>query len=316
MAGLIRLGIASTVGMYFVLLSGSLVTNTGSADGCGQAWPFCDGDWTTLATFIEVNHRLITGVLGIMILVLSVGAWRAFGNRRDIRWLVIASLFFLVLQSFLGAAAVMWGSSPAVMASHFGVSLASFGSVFLLTIRVRALADRASGVQRHDDDLVEPSPQIERFRRLVYVAIVLTLAVVYGGALLRHTNSGLACIDWPLCNGQVFPGFSGPVGLVFMHRLSVVALTVFVAYMGHQTRAFRISRPDLYRGSLWAVITLVIQSLTGWLIVTTRAAVAANMMHAAVLIIYFGILLYLAIQTTPLGVRYPAAPMPEPAAEV
>lgn len=307
MPRLLRLGTASTVGMYLLLLTGSLVTNTGSADGCGQSWPFCDGDWSTLATFIEVNHRLVTGVLGIMILALSVGAWRAFGRRREVRLLVVSSLLLLVLQSFLGAAAVMWGSPPAVMATHFGVSLASFGTVFLLTIRLKALARGDDGEAPRRTSA--GSDQIGRFRTLVYVALVLTLLVVYGGALVRHTSSGLACLDWPLCNGQWFPGFSGAVGLVFIHRLSVVVLTVFVAYMGHQTRPWRRERPDLYNGSIVALLLLVAQSLTGWLIVSTRAAIAANMLHAAVLILYAAALLYLAIQATPYGIKYAGRPL-------
>lgn len=293
-----QLGIASTVGMFLLLLSGSLVTNTGSADGCGNAWPFCDGDWQSLATFIEVNHRIITGILGIMILALSIGAWRAFGNRKEVRMLVISSIFFLLLQSFLGAAAVVWGSPPFVMATHFGVSLASFGTVFLLTIRIKALSTDASGGSESDE-----ATQIRRFRNLLHGAILLTIGVVYIGALVRHTNSGLACHGWPLCNGQLFPGFSGPVGLVFLHRLTVLALIIYVAYMGHQTRSFSARRPDLFRGSVWAVLLLIAQSLTGWLIVATQASVAANMLHAALLILYFAALLYLAIQTTPFGVQ-------------
>src|SRR5690606_39914944 len=44
-----------------------------------------------------------------------------------------------IFQSWLGAAAVMWGSSELVMAAHFGVSLASFGSVLLLAVRIHQL---------------------------------------------------------------------------------------------------------------------------------------------------------------------------------
>lgn len=310
MTRLNKLGVASSVGMFLLLLTGSLVTNTGSADGCGQAWPFCDGDWASIATFIEVNHRLVTGVLGLMILILSVGAWRAYSQRREVRWLVIGSLFFLVLQSFLGAAAVMWGSSAPVMATHFGVSLASFGTVFLLTVRLQAL-DRQKALATDGQPGVVNKPAVknlqahlDRFRHLLYGAIGLTLVVVYIGALVRHTSSGLGCLDWPLCNGQLFPGFSGAAGLVFTHRLSVLVLTAFVAYMGHQTRDFHRERPDLFKGSLVTLGLLIVQSLSGWLIVATRAAVAANMFHAAVLILYTAGLLYLAIQSSPYGIPH------------
>lgn len=311
MAGLKRLGIASSIGMFLLLLTGSLVTNTGSADGCGQAWPFCDGDWTSLATFIEVNHRLVTGILGIMIAALSIGSWRTFGQYRDVRRLVIAAIFLLLLQSFLGAAAVMWGSSAAVMASHFGVSLASFGAVLLLTLRIKVLTASAGAAAPATPPTLAPG--VIHFRNRLIGAIILTFVVVYIGALVRHTNSGLACLDWPLCNGKLFPGLSGAVGLVFLHRITVLLLLVYVIYMTLTVRAVR-QRPDLVQGSWLATALLVSQSLTGWLIVATRSSVASNMFHAAILILYMAVLLYLAMQTTPLGiVTERVVTMPKPA---
>lgn len=293
------LGLVSTVGMFFVILTGSLVTNTGSADGCGTRWPFCDGDWTTMATFIEANHRVVTGILGIIILALSIAAWQAYSHRWEIRVYTAASLFFLLLQSFLGAAAVMWGSPPAVMATHFGVSLASFGSVLLLSVRLMELtaADREGGA-----DPAGPPAQAEemlKMRRLVYWAMAFSVVVVYLGAYARHTSSGLACSGWPLCNGQLFPGFQGAVGIVFMHRLSALLLTLFVAYVGHQTRAFRRTVPALFRGGVWTVLLLVAQSLSGWLVIATFASVAANVIHSAILTLYSAALFYMALKATP-----------------
>ncbi|HEY8531083.1 MAG TPA: hypothetical protein VIL08_02435, partial [Limnochorda sp.] len=90
-----RLAAFSALGMFLLLISGALVTTTGSEDGCGTAWPNCDGDWSTLATWIEVNHRVITGVLGLAILTLSVLAWRQLGGRREIRRLIILAIVLL-----------------------------------------------------------------------------------------------------------------------------------------------------------------------------------------------------------------------------
>lgn len=292
MAGLKRLSVVTTVGMFLLLLSGSLVTNTGSAEGCGNAWPFCDGDWASIATLIEANHRLITGVLGLLILALSVLAWRAFPQRREIRRLVGASVFFLLLQSFLGAAAVMWGSPPAIMATHFGISLAAFGAVLLLAVRIFEIDGTPGG-----DPERRPYPVDPALHRQVLAALFLTLVVVYVGAYVRHTGAGLACQGWPLCNGSLFPGLSGPVGVSFLHRLLAGFLLVYVAGVGHQGRAYRATRPDVYRACLGAVVLLGLQALTGVLIVATNASIAANMLHAAFLILYAGDLLYLGMKT-------------------
>jgi cytochrome c oxidase assembly protein subunit 15 len=56
----------------------------------------------------------------------------------------------------------------------------------------------------------------------IYVQIIL-------GALVRHTESGLAIPDFPLAYGQLIPPFTSP-GIVihFLHRLGAVAVSVLV----------------------------------------------------------------------------------------
>lgn len=285
-----RLAALATLGMFFLLVSGALVTTTGSEDGCGAAWPFCDGDWSTLATWIEVNHRVITGALGLLILALSVLAWRQFGQRREIRRLIILAVALLVIQSWLGAVAVMWGSSEAVMAGHFGVSLASFGSVLLLAVRIRQLETGRS----HRNGPVPP-----RFRALLWATLFLLVVVVYVGAYLRHTEIGLACLGWPLCNNVLIPAWGTPAFTNFVHRALAGALVLLTAVTGHLTRPYREQRPDLFWGSAAAVMLVVLQALSGWLVVDTLGSVAANVLHSSLVTLYTGVLLYLILQATP-----------------
>ena len=44
--------------------------------------------------------------------------------------------FSLVLQALIGAAQVLWGQGDFILALHFGISLISFASVFLLTLLI------------------------------------------------------------------------------------------------------------------------------------------------------------------------------------
>src|SRR5699024_4256913 len=134
------LSVVSTIGMFFILLGGALVTKTDSGAGCGSSWPLCDGQLIpsniTPELIIEYSHRLVSSIIGVTVLLLSVLAWMVLGHVREVKFLAFLSFFTLVLQGLIGAAAVMWGQSDYVLAIHFGVSLISFASVFLLTLLV------------------------------------------------------------------------------------------------------------------------------------------------------------------------------------
>jgi cytochrome c oxidase assembly protein subunit 15 len=75
------------------------------------------------------------------------------------------------------------------------------------------------------------------FRRLTIVNIVLLVAIVVSGAVVRLSNSGLGCADWPNCNASDFVSvathhaaieqanriFSGLIGIP-------LGITVLMAY--------------------------------------------------------------------------------------
>lgn len=126
--------------MLFILLGGALVTKTDSGMGCGRHWPGCNGqlipDVITAEVLIEFSHRIVTGVVGILIVILAVWSWRALGHVRETKFLSFMAIFFLVLQALIGAAQVLWGQGDFILALHFGISLISFASVLLLTLLV------------------------------------------------------------------------------------------------------------------------------------------------------------------------------------
>src|SRR5699024_9892487 len=102
------LGVVSTIGMIFILLGGALVTKTDSGAGCGKSWPLCNGSIIpseiTPELVIELSHRLVSIVVGITVVLLAVLAWKRIGHIREVKFLSILSVFFLLLQGLVGAA--------------------------------------------------------------------------------------------------------------------------------------------------------------------------------------------------------------------
>ncbi|MDR3719363.1 MAG: COX15/CtaA family protein, partial [Bryobacteraceae bacterium] len=87
-----------------VILFGAWVRITGSGNGCGSHWPACNGDIIPQApaakTIIEYTHRLMSGLCGIIALVLVVWARRV---SRPVFRASLLTLFFLIVESLLGA---------------------------------------------------------------------------------------------------------------------------------------------------------------------------------------------------------------------
>src|SRR5215203_478804 len=99
-----RLSVAAAAGMFLVLIQGTLVTTTGSADGCGNSWPLCHGEFVpqyTVATAIEYSHRLVVSLESALIIAASVGVLWLWRRRLEFRIYVPFMLFFLFLQAGL-----------------------------------------------------------------------------------------------------------------------------------------------------------------------------------------------------------------------
>ena len=116
------------------------------------------------------------------------------------------------------------------------------------------------------------------FQRLALATTVATYILVVIGGTVRVTGSGLACPDWPTCNGSVIPAFNEHVLIEYSHRLFASIVSVLVA--GSAALAwmkFRHDRAVVGWASI-AVGVLVVQVLLG--AVTVRADLPASIVTA------------------------------------
>jgi heme a synthase len=282
------LAVATTIGMILILLGGALVTKTGSGMGCGRSWPLCNGKFLpteiTPELIIELAHRLVSGAVGFMVLVLSIWAWKAIGHIRETKFLSFLSLFFLVLQGLVGAAAVMWGQSSFVLALHFGISLISFAAVLLLTLLIFEIDKKFEAEKLYID---------KRMGFHIIAVTIYSYLVIYTGALVRHTKSSLICRDWPLCLNDS-PGL--PTNLYewvqMGHRTAAGLIFLWIGYITILAIRHYKNQRVLYWGWIIAFVLVSLQVIAGAFIIFTRLNLYIALLHAFFITCLFGVLSY------------------------
>src|SRR5512135_1557883 len=117
----------------------------------------------------------------------------------------------------------------------------------------------------------DPSyPTIGRYRFLLLTASILTFLLIVMGGVVRVTDSGLGCPDWPTCYGHLIPPPQLSSWIEWFHRLIAALTTPFIlaaAAVGWwKYRAIRwVSRPALI-----AVGFLVVEITLGAITVLTE----------------------------------------------
>jgi heme A synthase len=95
-----------------IILWGGYVRATGSGAGCGSHWPLCNGEVIPrspeAATLIEFGHRLSSGLAFLLVVVLLVLALRLYPRGAAIRRAAWFALFFMITESLVGAALVLF----------------------------------------------------------------------------------------------------------------------------------------------------------------------------------------------------------------
>ncbi len=108
------------------------------------------------------------------------------------------------------------------------------------------------------------------FRTVAVAAVIAAFGQVTLGGVVRVTDSGLGCPDWPLCYGQIIPPFSVPTMIEYSHRLSASVLSLFVA--GTAALAwlqFRDNRVVLV-SAVAALVLVVVAAILGGVTVLTE----------------------------------------------
>ena len=131
-----------------------------------------------------------------------------------------------------------------------------------------------------------------RFRRLAVVTIAATFVLIAVGGLVRATDSGLGCPDWPRCFGRLVPPAELHAWIEHSHRLVasvvmvLVALLVVAAYRTGQERAVR-------RAAVAALVMVLAQALIGAFVVWWKLRADSVTLHLATALALVALLIYI-----------------------
>jgi cytochrome c oxidase assembly protein subunit 15 len=231
---------------------------------------------------IEYSHRIVSGWLGILVIILAVWAWKRYSHIKGIKLLASLAVFFIVLQGLLGAAAVIWSQSSAVLALHFGFSLISFASVLLIAILSFENSERSFTMNVSSG-----------FKKNIYLLFTYLYIVVYTGALVRHTESSLGCTGFPLCNGDVIPELGGAAGIQFMHRMAAMVLFIWIMLSAAYAHKHYRSDKNAKIGFILAAVFVLLQAASGAIVVLSNLNLFAALSHGVLISCLFGTLSFL-----------------------
>ena len=279
-----RLTFYATLLALIVVSFGAYTRLTDSGLGCPD-WPGCYGTLSVPESidqiekaqavypdspveiekaWIEMIHRYIAGILGIMILVI---AFMSIRLREQINYSLKWPFFLLglvIFQAALGMWTVTLLLKPAVVTSHL------LGGMTVLGI-LTFLMHRNYGT--HRENFVSDKYE----RKIIRFSLVLLFIQIALGGWTSTNYAALACTDYPTCHGSLVPemdfynaftifrelgvtSIGEPLSLEalhaiqWVHRVGAIVLLVyllFVAYILKVNQGF-----NLWRNVLILVISV------------------------------------------------------------
>jgi heme A synthase len=300
-----RLVLATAIATFVLIVVGGVVRVSDSGLGCGPAgsgfhgWPFCNGDVVPgmdLNSIVEYTHRVLAGVVSIMIVSIVVLAWR---RQREYLAAAVALLGLILAQAALGGATVEDNLEEAYVAAHLCLAMLLLGGLLYLYRNVSGAA------------LTDGGPGMRVLAIAASVAVLCT--IVAGGYMAGTQNYGRADYqlgdgahhacgkEFPTCNGEFMPfGKARLVDIHLTHRafmyLAVLLVTSLVVVA-------------LRRGVLpryaWALVGLALQILVGALNVWLDEYELLILLHLALGTLLWAATLGLTLQLAPARERAP-----------
>lgn len=252
-----RLALFASILAFIVILLGAYTRLTDAGLSCPD-WPHCYGYLTAPHTstqlanaakqyplvpinikkaWTEMTHRYFAGTEGVLIIALAFSI--LFTRKaRNAKGVLIAVLLLALLSSqvMLGMLTVTEKLKPVIVLSHL------LNGLSLLAILWWAYLD----LHLHDNFFVhKSSPTVIPW---LWLALVVVAGQITLGGWVSTHYAGLACIDFPYCNGKIIPFLqwnqlnSDLITIHMLHRIGALITAAYVVLLSiilYQNTSFR-----------------------------------------------------------------------------
>jgi cytochrome c oxidase assembly protein subunit 15 len=204
-----------------------------------------------LKVALEWGHRLLAGLVSLGLAGLTWVVVRSPDLRPAATGKLVVVWVLLAIQVLLGALTVWWKLHPWTVTGHLLV-----GNAFcaLLLWIARDLAELGS-----DSPIPGEAPiPVATSAAVAGVAFLLVIQLGLGGMVAGY-GAGLACADWPTCNGSsIAPTLYGLVGLHVVHRLVGYSLVLAFAALAWISRTAPPAAPLAQSGFRLVILQVAI----------------------------------------------------------
>jgi len=310
---------------FDLIMFGAFTRLTDSGLGCPD-WPGCyghanplqahadisaaeialpTGPVTVMKAWIEMIHRYLAMGIGVLIVAMMAIAWRRWlqSGRKENKFspLFPSLLFaFVCLQGAFGAWTVTMKLQPVIVTTHL-----------LLGMSLLALLTWFGARLRDHPPVAQPGAALQIPATLAAVLLAIQIAL---GGWVSSNYAALACTDFPLCHGELFPQmdfsngftlwrdlgktaqgeyllFPALTAIHWTHRVFAFVVVALVAW----TAAKGIRVDGLRKTSRWLLIAVTLQFASGVSTVFLDLPLALAVIHnggAALLVMLLTMLNY------------------------
>jgi protoheme IX farnesyltransferase len=205
-----RFSLLTLVVVFLVLVSGAVVASSESGMDC-PTWPLCADPYHS-AGWINIAHRGLVLLAGIMVTVLLIRAWR---TQRTQVVVLVASTAAVVLfwsQALLGIRLVQ-GFPPYLLVLHQATAVATWGVLLVQVVSVGMANSTAQEEAAWAPATHERKGLIRDLLMLTKPVVVLLLLVTtYAGMVIgAQSLPSLSLTFWTLLGGFMAAGGSGAI---------------------------------------------------------------------------------------------------------